>query len=122
MKSLINEILQHEGPATIVTHQVGEPHVTATWNSYIKVNEAGHFLIPVGGFNQTEKNIKAGSNVIMLIGSKSVMGLQSMGAGLRLTGTATFITAGTEFENTKKLFAWVRAVLVFSINEVEQLQ
>jgi len=122
MNQLITEILQHEGAATIVTNGVHGAHVTATWNSYIAQDESGNFLIPAGGFKHTESNIKAGSKMIMLIGSKKVKGKQSMGAGLRLTGSATFLSEGTAFEKTGRRFFWARAVLFFKIEQVEQLQ
>jgi hypothetical protein len=121
MKQLIDKILKHEGVATIVTNNSKGSHVTATWNSYIAQDENGNFLFPAGGYHQTEDNIKAGSKVIMLIGSKMVEGKQGMGTGLRLTGNAIFYDKGIQFEQTKKRFSWIRAVMVITIEQVEQL-
>jgi len=121
-KQLIVEILKHEGAATIVTSDVNGPYVTATWNSYIAQDENGNFLIPVGGYHQTESNIKNGSNVIILIASKQVTGKEGLGAGFRLTGSATFLSEGTIFKKTKKRFSWIRAVVMIGIDQIEQLR
>lgn len=122
MNDLLSKILQHEGAATLVTTSGAEPHIAATWNSYIEVDKTNRLLIPAGGFNKTESNISAGSKVIMLVASKEVAGKQGMGAGLRLTGSAVFVTTGNVFNQTKKRFSWVRAVIVFTIDKMEQLQ
>lgn len=121
MNQLISKIIQQEGAATIVTYSGGEPHVTATWNSYIELDKTGQLLIPAGGYQQTESNINSGSKLIMLIASKQVAGKQGMGTGLRLTGSAVFVTEGNVFNKTKNRFNWARAVLVFTVEKIEQL-
>jgi Pyridoxamine 5'-phosphate oxidase len=122
LNQLLTKILKHEGVATITTNGSDGAYVTATWNSYITINEDGNLLIPAGGYHQTEENSKAENKVIILIGSKEVMGKQGLGAGLRLTGIATFQDSGIHFEETSKQFPWIRAVMVFTIKQEEQLQ
>lgn len=121
MNNLLLKILQHEGAATLVTTSDAEPHLTATWNSYIEVDETGKLLIPAGGYHKTESNINLGSKLIMLIASKQVAGKQDMGTGLRLTGSVVFVTEGDVFNKTKNRFNWARAVLVFTVEKIEQL-
>lgn len=121
MNQLIMEILKHEGVATIVTKGPDGPHVVATWNTYIGNEGADKLLIPVGGYNKTENNIKSGSKLIMLIGSKEVHGKMGLGTGLRLIGSAAFVYEGTMFEKIKNRFPWARATVVFTIENSEQL-
>jgi len=121
MNQLISKILQHEGAASIVTNSDAVPHLTATWNSYIELDKIGKLLIPAGGYHQTESNINSGSKLIMLIASKEVAGKQGMGTGLRITGSAVFVTEGNVFNKTKHRFNWARAVLVFTVEKIEQL-
>jgi len=121
MNDLLLKILQHEGAASIVTNSDAVPHLTATWNSYIELDKIGKLLIPAGGYHQTESNINSGSKLIMLIASKEVAGKQGMGTGLRLTGSAVFVTEGNVFNKTKNRFNWARAVLVFTVEKIEQL-
>ena len=121
MNQLISEILKYEGAATLVTDSIMGPHVTATWNSYMEIGSADQLLIPAGGLEKTEQNINSGSKLIMLIGSKQVQGENGMGAGFRLTGEAEFVTEGEFFEKSKNRFPWMRAVVVFTIENAEQL-
>ncbi len=121
MNKLITEILNCEGAATLVTESSAGAHVTATWNSYMEEGNADQLLIPAGGLEKTEQNIKSGSKLRMLIGSKQVRGKNGMGAGFRLTGTATFVVAGESFNKIKSRFPWARAVVVFTIEIAEQL-
>lgn len=122
MKKLISEILTHEGVATIVTNGFEGPHVTATWHSYIIVEESGEWLIPAGGYVKTEKNIQLGSKVIIMLGSKEVVQKNGLGVGFRLTGHADFLSEGKLFEKINKIHPWARAVMVFATEKEEQLQ
>lgn len=121
MNSLLKQILEHEGVASIVTHNKGVPLVTATWNSYIEIEADGRLLIPAGGLSQTEQNVLMDNKMFMLIGSKLVHGRKSMGTGLRLTGNAEFVYTGHLYDKIKIRFPWARAVLVFTIENTEQL-
>lgn len=121
MNSLLKQILEHEGVASIVTHNKGVPLVTATWNSYIELEADGRLLIPAGGLAQTEQNVLMDNKMFMLIGSKLVHGRKSMGTGLRLTGKAEFVYTGYLYDKIKSRFPWARAVLVFTIENTEQL-
>lgn len=121
MHSLLKQILDHEGVASIVTQHNGVPLVTATWNSYIEMEAGEKLLIPAGGLSHTEQNVLLDNKMFMLIGSKSVQGRKSMGTGVRLSGKAEFVYAGPLYDKVKKHFPWARAVLVFSIEKTEQL-
>lgn len=121
MNALLRQILEHEGVASIVTGKQGVPHVTATWNSYIEIEADGRLLIPAGGLSQTEQNILMDNRMFMLIGSKLVPGRRTMGTGLRLTGNAEYIYTGHSYDKIKSRFPWTRAVLVFTIENSEQL-
>lgn len=118
--NIISEILKHEGTATIVTEGKDGVHVTATWNSYIEFN-FDSFIIPAGGLNKTENNIKNGSKITMLIGAKEVQGINSMGTGFRMNGAATFVYSGSVFDKVKSRFSWARAAMIFTIESSEQL-
>ncbi len=97
-----------------------EPHLAATWNSYIHRTEDGKFLIPVLGMKTTQDNIKANSRVKMIIGSKEVMGKFGPGAGFLVEGTARVIREGTEFDMMHARFDWANCVIEVSVTKVTQ--
>lgn len=117
----IKEILGKEGAATFATTGTEEPHLAATWNSYITVLETDELLIPVGGLYETEENIKRNNNVQMIIASKEVTGTYGPGAGYVLKGPAKFESFGSRFDQVKASFSWARAVMIFQPVDVKQL-
>lgn len=121
MDPLIGQVLASEGAATMVTVGANGPHVVATWNSYLQPEGDDTLLIPVGGYHRTEANLKAGSRLIMLIGSKTAPGRRGPGTGFRLTGSAEISSTGGCFDRIKQRFPWARAVLVFTVGQSEQL-
>lgn len=121
LNDTILEILATEGPASFVTMGLEGPHMAATWNSYISVHGIDEVLIPVGSLHQTEENVHHGSEVQMIIASKTVTGIHGDGAGFLLTGTAVFEKVGTHFEQVKSSFSWARAVMVLHITDIKQL-
>ncbi|MGI6442441.1 MAG: pyridoxamine 5'-phosphate oxidase family protein [Synergistaceae bacterium] len=123
MKTMIPEkmieVLKHEGVVSIVTQDI-ESHVVNTWNSYLKIIEGEKVLIPAGGMNTTEGNLKENSRVLMTLGSREVEGFHSMGTGFLIEGIGRFFYEGEEFDQMKEKFPWMRAILVVKINNVSQ--
>ncbi|UQZ89213.1 FMN-binding protein [Deltaproteobacteria bacterium Smac51] len=114
------ETLGKEGVAPIVTWSGGEPHLAATWNSYIHKTEDNKLLIPVMGMKTTQDNIAANNRVKMVIGSKEVLGNFGPGAGFLLEGTARFIRDGGELAMMRERFSWANCVMEVSVTEVTQ--
>jgi hypothetical protein len=114
------EVLKHEGVVSIVTQGLTSPHVVNTWNSYITITNDEILLIPVGGMNVTESNIQKNNNVLLTFGSREVEGFHSKGTGFLIAGTATFMYEGTEFDEIKQRFSWIRALLVLKLQSITQ--
>lgn len=116
------EVLSHpvDSIVAIVTQGVDDPHVVNTWNSYVHVTPDGKLLIPVGGMNQTRKNVELDNRVKLTIGNREVQGKMYKGTGFLITGAAKFVKEGSEFDLMKEKFSWARAVLEVTINAVEQ--
>lgn len=121
MDKTIVEILEHEGPASFTTAGTDGPHMAATWNSYIQVLGDADVVIPVGGLEKTEENIRAGSKMQMIVASRDISGTQGPGAGFLLKGAVEFKTSGRDFERTRSRFPWARAIMLFHIEEEKQL-
>ncbi len=121
LNNTLKEVLAQESPASFVTMGSDGPHMVATWNSYIQINNHGELLIPAGSLVHTERNIQQGSGVQLLLAAKGVQGKHGDGAGFLLKGTANFEDSGPQFDQFKLGFPWARAVMVFHIREVEQL-
>jgi hypothetical protein len=94
--------------------------VVNTWSSYIQLTEDEHLLIPVGGMNQTEANVKKPHNILMTLGAREVEGFRGPGAGFLIHGTAAFSKSGKSFDCVKTKFPWIRAVLDVSDFKVSQ--
>lgn len=105
------EVLKHEGVVAIVTQGAKGAHVVNTWNSYMKITEDERLLGPVGGMNTTESNVQQNNKILMKMGSREVLGFHSKGTGFLISGTATFIYKGDEFDEMKKKFPWARAII-----------
>ena len=116
------EVLSHpvDNIAAIVTQGENGAHVVNTWNSYVKVTPEEKLLIPVGGMNKTEKNIKGDNRIKLTIGNREVQGKMYKGSGFLITGTGKFITEGPEFMMMKEKFPWVRAVLEVAVDSLTQ--
>lgn len=98
-------------------------HLVGTWGSYIKSLgiEEEVFYIPVGGFNQTEQDIKDNGKIEILCASMDVQGTYEQGQGYRIKGNGKIITDGDKVLETKKLFPWARGVLVFEVESMTAL-
>ena len=121
MNTTIVKILEHEGPASFATEGPDGPHMAATWNSYIEIAGDRAVIIPVGQLEKTEENINAGSKFQMIVASKEIKGSNGDGAGFLLKGTAEFKETGMEFNRIKSRFPWIRAIMIFNIEEERQL-
>lgn len=117
----VKEILSKEAPAAIVTSNGEGPHLVGTWNSFIQVMNDETLAIPAGGMSDTERNVRAGSEMQLLVGSREVQGKSGPGAGYRLTGKPSFETSGPNYDKIKSVHNWARGALVLKVNEVEQL-
>lgn len=120
MQKLISDILAHEGAVSIVTSGQEGPHLVGTWNSYIEV-DGNTLIIPAGFYHKTEENLKAGSSVQILIGTKEVQGKMGPGAGVLLTGNAKIHYEDEILNKVKARFPWARGVLLFTYEKAEQL-
>lgn len=114
------ETLSKEGVAPILTWNSEEPHLAATWNSYIHKTGDGKLLIPVMGMKTTQDNIAANNRVKMVIGSKEVTGKFGPGAGFLLEGDARIIREGQELGMMKERFAWANCLLEVTVTQVTQ--
>lgn len=114
------EALNKEGVAPIVTWSGGEPHLAATWNSYLHKTEDAKLLIPVMGMKTTQDNIAANNHVKMVIGSKEVMGKYGPGAGFLLEGTARVIRDGKELAMMRERFDWANCVIEITVTQITQ--
>ncbi len=114
------DVFQHEGVVAIATQGQDGPHLVNTWNSYIQVTDGDHLLIPVGGMNTTEANIRRNDQVLVTAGSRDVQGLRYMGTGFLIEGTASFATDGAEFDRVKARYPWARAALAVKVAKATQ--
>ena len=114
------ETLSKEGVAPIVTWNDGEPHLAATWNSYIYKTENNRLLIPVMGMKTTQNNITANNRVKMVVGSKEVTGKFGPGAGFLLEGTARIIREGAELAMMRERFNWANCLIEVTVTQVTQ--
>ena len=112
----IRAVLKQEGPAAFVTTGPGGPHLVATWQSYLRVLDDATLAFPAGGYRRTEENLRAGSEVQMIVGAK-----QPTGTGFRLTGRAELETAGPVHARLRQEFPWCRAAVVLRVTGVEKV-
>jgi flavin reductase (DIM6/NTAB) family NADH-FMN oxidoreductase RutF len=114
------EVLKHEGVVAIVTNGDDGAHIVNTWNSYLNIIDDKRLLVPVGGMKTTESNIKQNNKVLMTMGSREVQGFHSMGTGFLISAEASFISQGTEFDEMKQRFPWVRAIMEIKVESITQ--
>ena len=114
------EILKQDGMAAIATLGPDGPHMVNTWNSYVRVSGEDKLLIPVGGMQETESNLKRSNRVKLTIGSREIAGLRYKGTGFLLSGTARMVTGGAEVEEMKRTYPWLRALLEITVESCQQ--
>ena len=112
--------LEKEGVAPIVTWSGGEPHLAATWNSYIHRTDDGKLLIPVMGMRTTQENLAGNNRIKMIIGSKEVMGKYGPGAGFLLEGTAKMIREGEDLAMMRQRFNWAVCIMEITVTKITQ--
>ena len=116
----LREIMKHDGVVAIATLGQDGPHMVNTWNSYLRFTDDGRLLIPAGYMHHPEANIAFNSNVLITLGSSKVAGSIGPGTGFLIKGTADFITTGPDFDATKAIFPWARAVVAVTIASATQ--
>ena len=117
---LFLEILGKEGVAPIMTWTDAEPHLAATWNSYITIKDGQKLLVPILGMQTAQKNIAVNNRVKMIIGSKEVAGMYGPGAGFLLEGTARFLHDGQDLAAIKERFPWAVCLMEVTVSKITQ--
>ncbi len=112
----IRTVLKQEGPAAFVTEGADGPHLVATWQSYLRVLDDATLAFPAGGYRRTEQNLRAGSDVQMIVGAK-----QPSGVGFRLRGRAELESGGPVHARLRQEFPWCRAAVVLHVTAVEKV-
>lgn len=98
------------------------PHVVGTWGDYVRALGVAddRLIVPVGGMNKTEANLKHHNRVTLLCGTRQVLGSGGQpGRGCEIVGTAEFQTSGIHFDAVKARFPWARAALVVHVKEAK---
>lgn len=115
------EVMEHEGPVTIVGYRTCPSPVVSTWMSYIEVNISQKLMyIPAAGMHSIEKNISKEPDLLVTVGSKDVQGIQGSGAGFYVYGKGKFLDAGSSYNSLKNKFPWLRKVLQIKIEKIDQ--
>lgn len=116
-----HEVLKHEGVVSIMSWGL-EPHLVNTWNSYIVVTDDERLLIPAYGFRKTQKNIDINKQIKISLGSKNVLGFKDYpGTGFIITGTASYIESGAEYDMMKEKFSFLTRVFEVHIDNAKQM-
>jgi hypothetical protein len=116
------EVLTKEGVVSIVSAGPTEPHVVATWNSYLVVTDDERILIPAYAMRRTEENTLKNSKLKLSLGSKEVLGHNDyQGTGFVVEGTAKFIESGSEFDMMKAKFSFLTRVLEVTVTSAKQM-
>jgi hypothetical protein len=115
------EVLKHEGVVAIMSWGI-EPHLVNTWNSFLVITEDERILIPAYGFRKTQKNVDVNNKVKMTLGSKDVLGYKDyQGTGFLVSGTASYIKSGEEFDMMKNKFSFLNRVLEITVDKAKQM-
>ncbi len=116
-----HDVLKHEGVVTVMSWGI-EPHIVNTWNSYIVVTDDERILIPAYGFRKTEKNVNVNNKVKLALGSKEVLGYKDYpGTGFIVTGTARYISSGSEYGHMKEKFPFLTRVFEVTVDKATQM-
>lgn len=115
------KVMQHEGPATIVTINAHPASIVSTWMSYIKLDVTNQqMFIPAGGMHSIENDFQVDNHVTVVVASHDVIGTEGLGAGFYVHGEGSFLAEGPIFDEMKEKFPWLRKVLQVKVNDVEQ--
>ena len=124
LNATIKDVIEKTEVVAIATYGENGPHLVATWGDFIRsldINDGKTIIIPVGGYHQTEKNLKDDNRIELLVGSKQVQGKNGPGTGFRLVGRGEIIVSGEFAELTKSKFPWSRGALVIEVEKADQL-
>jgi len=105
----------------IVTSGDEGAHTVGTWGDYARTLgvEGEEVRIPVWGYHKTEENIRNGSPVELLLGTKTLQRPSGkFGQGCMLSGKGEIQTSGSLAELTKKTFPGSRGVLIVKVEKV----
>ncbi|GFZ27504.1 pyridoxamine 5'-phosphate oxidase family protein [Lactobacillus corticis] len=115
------QVLEHEGPVTIIAPYASPAPVVNTWMSYVKLNsEQTELYLPAAGMRSIEHVLPDDDRLLLTFGSKAVMGTEGPGAGFHVSGKGYFIADGPIYEEMKEQFPWLRKVLAVKITAVTQ--
>lgn len=96
-----------------ITTSGEEAHVAGTWCDYLVFVNEDEFLIPVGGYVRTGKNLAKDSRVKLLCGTREVKGAHGTpGKGCMITGRAEIRSEGEYADMMKQRFPWCRGAMV----------
>lgn len=119
MNEKIESILKYEGVFSVVAKGEDFPHIVNTWNSYV-IFKNGEIFVPVAGMNKMEELLNKDNRVIVVIGTKELMGLHGMGMGVKIIGYASISSDTKEYKDLKAKLEWPRAVMKIEILESYQ--
>ena len=120
IEGVCREVLEKADWISVSTAGADGPHVAATWGDYIRklgFGDGETVLIPLSGFNTTQRNLAADNRVELLCATKLVPSKISLGRGCRIRGKGSIETSGARFDVVKAAFSWARGVLVVKVEE-----
>lgn len=96
------------------------PHIAATWGEYLRKLGIGEdrLLIPAGGYEKVEENLKHDKRMELLFAARQNAGGE-IGFGCSLKGWGEVVASGEAADAVKAQFPWARAALVFHIETVK---
>jgi predicted pyridoxine 5'-phosphate oxidase superfamily flavin-nucleotide-binding protein len=106
---------------TIVTSGDDGPHVVGNWGDYMRAIgiEDDTIVFPAGHYQQTEANLRKNNRIQLLVASKKVRGMRSLGQGCLITGTGEIISSGDIVDRIKAKFPWARGAMVVHVESVQ---
>ncbi len=118
INNIIKDVLDKTEMLVIGTCGADGIHLSATWGEYVRnigLIDDEVILIPAGGLNKTEENLKLKNHIEVLIGSKQVQSSHGSGQGISIFGKGEFVYSGEIFNKVKEKYSWIRAVLMIKI-------
>jgi len=121
IEGICKEVLKNTEWVAIATWSGNAVHLVGTWGDYVEIINDDTILIPVGGMQETEKNLKENKHVQILVASKKVQGSYGLGKGCVLYGEGEIQTEGEYVQRIKMRFPWVRGALVIKVEKIESM-
>ena len=72
---------------SIVAKDEDFPHIVNTWNTFV-IFKDNNLFVPVGGMNKMEEILEKDNRIIVVIGTRELMGLHGPGIGIKIIGKA----------------------------------